>query len=83
MSYNRKSYGLVKIKNIYYAILGLNDKGFSSSIDIFNHQSGKWELKSGLNYELGETTAVEFQNKIYATGSGGKILLYDPSSNRH
>ena len=51
----RLYYGLVKIKDMYYAILGrtkTEEWELSKSIDIFNHSSGEWELISGINYDI-------------------------------
>ena len=80
MNENRCFYGLVKIQHMYYAMLGSN----SSSLDIFDYKTGSWELKSDLNYKLGQTSALEFQNKIYATGNwSDAIVCFDPQTLSH
>ena len=61
---------------MYYAILGKDACGNSnSSIDIYNHNSEQWELTSGLNYNLGQTSAIEFRNMIYATGYNSGAIV--------
>ena len=70
MNEARSGYGLVKIGNMYYAILGkIHSRYNSSSLDIYDSSSGEWQLIPGLNYRIGYTCALEFQNMIYATGS--------------
>ena len=55
MNENRQGYGFVKIQDMYYAVLGHQSGYSSSSIDIFNDNSGKWQLVSDLNYHFWET----------------------------
>ena len=42
MSENRQGYGLVKIQDMYYAVLGHQNGHFATSIDTFDDNSGKW-----------------------------------------
>ena len=75
MNEYREFYGLVKIKNMYYAVLGWTEGRKSNSIDIFNHNLMQWELKSELNYDLGSTCALEYKNMIYATGRSSNAIV--------
>ena len=52
------------------------------SIDIFNHNTGEWNLKQGLSYNIGATVALEFKDSIYAVGEkkeskSGAIVQFD------
>ena len=51
---------------------------------MFDSRSGTWELISGLNYLLGSTCAVAFENIKYAAGHNySTIVKFDPSTYKH
>ena len=66
---------------MYYAVLGNQ----SSTIDIYNHKLGSWELITGLDYNFLSTYAAVYRDIIYATGTAkvGRIMQFDPSSLNH
>ena len=56
MSRHRSWYGLVKMKNMYYAIAGCRN----TTIDIYNSETEQWELMPYFYYGLEYCSAVEF-----------------------
>ena len=72
---------MVKIGDIYYAILGQkstengSEYENSNSIDTFNYDSGQWTLTYGLDYDIGQNWAIEFRNIIYAAGANNNTIV--------
>ena len=60
---------------MYYAILGVEQVSNSGSIDIFNHDSMKWNCTWGLVYQFGKTYTVKFRNMIYITGDNQNAVV--------
>ena len=81
MSKSRQHYGLVKIKHMYYAVLGVYDNYPDNSIDIYNHNSGMWEEINVCRHNWIRILALHYQDFIYAKGmeKTGKIFKFDPS----
>ena len=75
MNKGRGGQAILNFKGIIYVIGGFDNIDIA---DCEKYENGKWEIIASLNFSLTKSCALEYKNKLYASGwTGNRIEEYD------